>query len=198
MKERTIQHCQTCGKPKPLKPEYFDFRNVDKQEFHGECRVCRRIAREKAAGKEQPSQDLIPAEDKYIEHEKKLLAVERQRLAADRWLIAQAGMSEKCLRGVEKVMSLDITGSAVPHAAEMVEAFMTNFGGPMGVAGQLAALYWDPDTKQSERIRIMEMIQRAVLKNTEMGGAKKPVDLLNDEDIQKELTLLTIDEQKVA
>lgn len=181
MSDRLTQRCSTCRKIKPLRAQYFDFKNVAEQTFHNVCRDCR--AEERNRELENPQ---IPIENQYLESQRALIEQERLQLAVDKQLLIQAGLREMCLFNVEKILSFHNAGGSVPHAAEMVEAFSHIFGGPMGIAGQMACLYYDESTKQSERIRILEMINRTILKNTEMGGANKPADLMTDEDLARE------------
>lgn len=186
MSTRNFQHCYVCGKKKPLKPEYFDFRNVEKQEFHSECRRCRYKKSMQEKIKEDPDHPLTPIEDQYLADKERQLEQQRRLLAAEKWQLVKAGMWELGLGKFEQALSQYSQGASIPHAAELVESMTAVFGGPMGVAGQLASLFYDPETKQSDRIRIMELYTRCVLKNTEMGGARKPIELLSDEDLERE------------
>ncbi len=179
---KRYQHCCHCGKLKPATPEYFHFKNIEEQTFHDECKFCR-------TNKEQEANDR--REEKYLANRQELLEQERLKLAQDKWLLVKAGIWELGLETLGKALQSYTEGTPVPHAAEMVEAMTTAFGGPMGVATQMANIFFDPDTKQSDKIRLLEMYQRAVLKNTEMGGAKKPLELLSDEDIDREAERVT-------
>jgi hypothetical protein len=182
MSERRYQNCCHCGKAKPLTPEYWHFKNVEAQTFHDECITCRT---------NQEQQTIEQRESQYLANREEKLEEERLKLAHDKWLLVRAGIWELGLDAVGKALNSYADGTPVPHAAEMVEAMTTAFGGPMGIACQMANIFYDPATKQSDRIRILEMMNRTILKNTEMGGAKKPVELLTDEDIDKEQERVT-------
>lgn len=183
----TYQNCSHCGKLKPCTPEFFHFKNIEDQTYHDECKVCRT----------QKDEDFEHREDQYLTRRMEMLESERLKLANDKWLLVKAGMWELGLDRLDKAISQYSQGACIPHAAELVEAMNLVFGGPIGIACQMANVFYDPSTKQSDRIRILEMMNRAILKNTEMGGAKKPYELLSDDDLKKELKLLTL-EDKVA
>lgn len=179
---KQYQHCCHCGKFKPATPEYFHFKNIEEQTFHDECKLCRQ-------NKEQESIDR--RENSYLATRQQQLEQERLKLAQDKWMLVKAGIWELGLDALGTALQAHSEGAPVPHAAEMVEAMTTVFGGAMGIACQMANIFYDQETKQSDRIRILEMYQRCVLKNTEMGGAKKPLELLSDEDIDREAERVT-------
>ena len=85
---------------------------------------------------------------------------------------------------VSRVMS---GGTNIPHTAELTEAIMNNFGGVNGFSALLMKQFWD--AKPGSRIRsgVLEMISRVTIKNTEQGGARKPIDLYSEEELQSEI-----------
>ena len=80
-------------------------------------------------------------------------------------------------------------GSNIPHTAELLEGAMVAFGGTAGFSNLLLKQYLD--AKPGSRIRsgILEMITRLASKNTEVGGAKKPTELMSEEELEAEIEL---------
>lgn len=75
-------------------------------------------------------------------------------------------------------------GSNIPHSAELTEQLMTYFGGVNGLASMFVKQYHEAPPGGSMRTRMLETITRLVTKNTEQGGAQKPVSLLSDDELQ--------------
>lgn len=89
---------------------------------------------------------------------------------------------------VESFCSRTISGGAnIPHTAELTESLMNYFGGVNGFASICMKQYWD--AKPGSRIRsgVLEMVVRLATKNTEAGGAKKPIDLYSEEELEAEI-----------
>lgn len=78
-------------------------------------------------------------------------------------------------------------GSNIPHSAEVIERVMDYFGGVSGFAAVLVKQYWDSPAGGSARNRLLETLCRLVSKNVEQGGAKKPVSLWSDDELEAEL-----------
>ena len=80
-------------------------------------------------------------------------------------------------------------GNNIPHTAELLEGAMVAFGGTAGFSNLLLKQYLD--AKPGSRIRsgILEMITRLAAKNTEVGGAKKPTELMSEEELEAEIEL---------
>jgi hypothetical protein len=78
-------------------------------------------------------------------------------------------------------------GSNIPHTAELVERVFQYFGGVGGFSAVLVKQFWDSPPGGSARNRLMETMCRLVTKNVESGGAKKPLQLWSEEDLEKEL-----------
>jgi hypothetical protein len=78
-------------------------------------------------------------------------------------------------------------GATIPHSAEVLEMVMQYFGGVAGFSGMLVKQYFDSPPGGSARNRLIETIVRLVSKNVEMGGAKKPLSLWTEEELDAEL-----------
>jgi len=76
-------------------------------------------------------------------------------------------------------------GATVPHTAELLESILTMFGGTNGFASMMLKQFFDAPPGSRMRTSIMEMILRLATKNTEQGGAKKPVTLMSDEELEE-------------
>lgn len=78
-------------------------------------------------------------------------------------------------------------GSNIPHTAELVERVFQYFGGVGGFSSVLVKQYWDSPAGGSARSRLLETMCRLVTKNVESGGAKKPLQLWTEEELEQEL-----------
>ena len=85
---------------------------------------------------------------------------------------------------VSKVLS---GGPNIPHTAELLESLMNYFGGVNGFAGIAMKQYWDAPPGSRTRSGILDMVVRLASKNTEQGGAKKPIDLYSEEELEAEI-----------
>jgi hypothetical protein len=78
-------------------------------------------------------------------------------------------------------------GANIPHTAELLESLMHYFGGVNGFASIAMKQYWDSTPGSRTRSSILEMIVRLAAKNTEQGGAKKPIQLYSEEELESEI-----------
>jgi hypothetical protein len=78
-------------------------------------------------------------------------------------------------------------GENIPHSSELLERLMDYFGGSSGFAAMMVKQYFDAPPGGSHRTKLLEGIVRLVTKNTELGGAKKPLMQWTDEEIEAEL-----------
>jgi hypothetical protein len=78
-------------------------------------------------------------------------------------------------------------GENIPHSAEVLERLMEYFGGVSGFSGLFAKHYFDSPPWGSTRTKMLEAMLRLVVKNTEQGGAKKPMTQWTDEELEEEL-----------
>lgn len=91
-------------------------------------------------------------------------------------------------RAAEKLIlgTLDQEGSRIPHIAELCECVMDVFGGPRGYAQFLLGEFLSHKPGSQGRTKILSNIQYMVQKTTESGAAKKPLELLSEEDLERE------------
>jgi len=80
-------------------------------------------------------------------------------------------------------------GSNIPHSAEVLERVFQYFGGVAGFSSVLVKQYWDSPAGGSARNRLIETIVRLVSKNVEQGGAKRPLTLWTEDELESELSL---------
>lgn len=78
-------------------------------------------------------------------------------------------------------------GASVPHTAELLESLMNYFGGVNGFASMAMKQYWDSDPGSRMRSSMLEMVVRLATKNTEQGGARKPIQLYTEDELEKEI-----------
>jgi hypothetical protein len=78
-------------------------------------------------------------------------------------------------------------GENIPHSSELLERLMDYFGGSSGFAAMMVKQYFDSPPGGSHRTKMLEGIMRLVTKNTELGGAKKPLAQWSDDEIEAEL-----------
>lgn len=78
-------------------------------------------------------------------------------------------------------------GSNIPHSAEVVECVMQYFGGVNGFSAMLVKQFYDSKPGSSVRNKLLETICRLVQSNVDSGGAKKPLDLWTEEELEAEL-----------
>lgn len=78
-------------------------------------------------------------------------------------------------------------GANVPHTAELLESLMNYFGGVNGFAGMAMKQYWDSPPGSRMRSSILEMIVKLASKNTEQGGARKPIQLYSEDELEQEI-----------
>jgi hypothetical protein len=78
-------------------------------------------------------------------------------------------------------------GSNIPHTAEVIEKIFQYFGGSGGMAAVMVKQYWDAAPGSSARNRLLETICRMVTKNVDSGGAKKPLSLWTEDELENEL-----------
>lgn len=78
-------------------------------------------------------------------------------------------------------------GENIPHSCEVLERVMEYFGGVSGFSSLLVKQYFDSPPGSSQRAKMLEAILRLVVKNTEQGGAKKPLGQWTDAELESEL-----------
>ncbi len=81
-----------------------------------------------------------------------------------------------------------VGGANIPHPSEMLEVLMSYFGGVAGFANVYMKQYFDAPPGGAFRTKLLDTIVRLTSSNTAMGGAKKPLTLWSDEELDEELT----------
>lgn len=92
----------------------------------------------------------------------------------------------KAFLGGVRSVSGDKT-STIPHTAELLEVLLRNFGGLEGFSNLYLKQYFDAKPGSRLRNAALETVVRLTQKNTEQGGARKPVTLLSDEELEEEI-----------
>lgn len=150
--------CSICGNEFPLDKEHFRWRVQDGKGYF--TAECRIC---------------ISKEKKKAE----LRAKARQKAALDK--IEAAGVDLFCASTIKG-------GSNIPHTAELVERVFQYFGGVGGFSSVLVKQYFDSPPGGTARNRLLETMCRLVTKNVESGGAKKPLQLWSEEELEQELS----------
>lgn len=83
--------------------------------------------------------------------------------------------------------SARIGGANVPHSSELVECVMEYFGGVRGFSNAFMKQYYDSPSGGAFRTKMLETMVRLVSQNTAMGGAKKPLELWSEDELEGEL-----------
>lgn len=78
-------------------------------------------------------------------------------------------------------------GANVPHTAELLESMMNYFGGVNGFASMAMKQYYDSPPGSRMRTSMLEMVVKLASKNTEQGGARKPIQLYSEEELEDEI-----------
>jgi len=103
------------------------------------------------------------------------------------------------LRQIEKgavrtfLAAARLGGSNVPHSAELMEVLYSYFGGTAGFANIWLKQYFDAPPGGAFRTKMLETIMRLTTNNTAMGGAKKPLTLWSEDELEQELNKRVIE-----
>lgn len=85
------------------------------------------------------------------------------------------------------VTAARIGGANIPHSSELLEVMMEYFGGVRGFASMYAKQFYDSPAGGAFRTKMLDTVVRLVVGNTAMGGAKKPLELMTEEELEAEL-----------
>jgi len=85
------------------------------------------------------------------------------------------------------VASARIGGANIPHSSELLEVMMEYFGGVRGFANAYMKQFYDAPTGGAFRTKMLDTVVRLVSANTAMGGAKKPLTLWSEDELEEEL-----------
>lgn len=83
--------------------------------------------------------------------------------------------------------SARIGGANVPHSSELVECVMEYFGGVRGFSNAFMKQFYDSPSGGAFRTKMLDTMVRLVSQNTAMGGAKKPLELWTEDELEGEL-----------
>lgn len=78
-------------------------------------------------------------------------------------------------------------GPSIPHSSELLEHILTYFGGVQGFATAWMKQFYDSPAGGAFRTKMLDGMFRLVQTNTAMGGAKKPLELMTEEELESEL-----------
>lgn len=82
------------------------------------------------------------------------------------------------------IASSRIGGANIPHSSELLEVLMTYFGGVSGFANAYLKQFYDAPVGGAFRTKMLDGVMRLITQNTAMGGAKKPLDLMTEEELE--------------
>jgi len=85
------------------------------------------------------------------------------------------------------VASARIGGANIPHSSELLEVLMEYFGGVRGFANAYMKQLYDAPAGGAFRTKMLDTVVRLVSANTAMGGAKKPLTLWTEDELEEEL-----------
>ena len=80
-----------------------------------------------------------------------------------------------------------IGGANIPHSSELLEVLMEYMGGVRGFANLYMKQLYDSPAGGAFRTKMLETVVRLVSANTAMGGAKKPLTLWTEDELEDEL-----------
>ena len=78
-------------------------------------------------------------------------------------------------------------GANIPHSSELTEVIMEYFGGVRGFANAFMKQFYDSPVGGAFRTKMLDSVVRLVKDNTAMGGSKKPLELMSEEELEAEL-----------
>lgn len=85
------------------------------------------------------------------------------------------------------VSAARIGGANIPHSAELLECIMEYCGGVRGFANLFMKQYYDSPVGGAFRTKMLDGVQKLVQSNTAIGGAKKPLELMTEDELEAEL-----------
>jgi hypothetical protein len=80
-----------------------------------------------------------------------------------------------------------IGGANIPHSSELLEVMMEYFGGVRGFTNVFVKQFFDAPVGGAFRTKMLDSVVRLVTNNTAMGGAKKPLELMSEEELENEI-----------
>lgn len=77
-----------------------------------------------------------------------------------------------------------IGGANIPHSSELLEVLMRYFGGAEGFGNAFMKQFYDAPAGGAFRTKQLQTVVQLVAANTSMGGAKKPLELMTEEELE--------------
>jgi len=84
------------------------------------------------------------------------------------------------------IASARIGGANIPHSSELLEVLMRYFGGVEGFGRAFIKQFYDAPAGGAFRTKQLDSIVRLATNNTAMGGSKKPLELMTEEELEAE------------
>ena len=178
--------CKKCEQEKPL--ESFHSRGRGKRGYT--CTSCHSKSPAAKEGRKTRRKRLRDTAKQINE----LTVLKHQELEEHREEIVLEAIRKAGLNALATY--LRAPGTKIPHAAEALEAATEALGGVGQIWAYAGSILYSPDAKMREKIGILEMYQRLLLKTTEVGAAKKPIDIMTDEDVDREFESLNLERMK--
>lgn len=98
--------------------------------------------------------------------------------------------SQKKLAEIERgavdtfIAAARVGGTNIPHSAELLEVAMKYFGGVEGFVTAFMKQYYDAPAGGAFRTKQLDSLLKLITANTAMGGAKKPLELMTEEELE--------------
>jgi len=77
-----------------------------------------------------------------------------------------------------------VGGQTIPHSSELLEVLMRYFGGVEGFGNAFMKQYYESPVGGAFRTKQLETVVRLIVGNTAMGGSKKPLELMTEEELE--------------
>lgn len=108
-----------------------------------------------------------------------------KQVKADRQTKTQKKLAEIERGAVDLFLaSARIGGANIPHSSELLECMMKYFGGVEGFSRAFMKQFFDAPAGGAFRTKQLDAILRLIVNNTAMGGAKKPLELMTEEELE--------------
>jgi hypothetical protein len=132
---------------------------------------------------------LLPDTSRYFSH-KVGCSIARQSICKKcrKALARKSQMNKIEAKAIDVFVTRSVSGGInIPHTAELLEAIMANFGGVQGFAAIAMKQYWDAAPGSRIRSGVLEMVTKLASQNTEHGGARKPISLYSEDELESEI-----------
>jgi hypothetical protein len=80
--------------------------------------------------------------------------------------------------------SARIGGANIPHSSELLEVLLRYFGGVEGFGRAFMKQIYDAPPGGAFRTKLLDSVLRLIVNNTAMGGSKKPLELMTEEELE--------------